>query len=358
MSKKRWPSRLYVGRDAEGKQVFEWVGYFDTKREAKQAVAERRIERKRKGPAALPTCDAYVKRYLADYERRNKESSYATECERLKRFEEDFEGRSLAISRAEAKDWVNGEGNWEKPVREGVVRSVITLYNHAIDEDDLPLERNPFRKLSQRSKGRSEEAPPTEAEFQKLLNGCSVLGDYGKTVRALLLFGAYTLMRPGEMFALEWGDIDFEKMQIRKARRVFRGSVDEPKTGPKTIALTSLARDAIMGLPRTDHLVFHTRTGKRLSQPALSLAWKEVCAAAGFHKPFYLCSKHYGVWLMWTQLDMAPHVIAAQAGWSVKTVDAMLSVYGHGEVGALDAVHEAFERYKGPQLKVIEGGRE
>lgn len=358
MSKKRWVGRVYVGRDDDGKQVFEWVGRFDTKRERDEAVALAKLERKRGGSVALPTCNAYVERYLADYQRRNKDSSYSVQRDHLQRFKRDFAGRSLDVSRAEAKDWVNGEGRWEKPVPAGYVHSVVSLYNHAIDEDDLPLERNPFRRLGKRSKGRADQAPPTEAEFQRLLDSCSALGDYAPQMRAFILFAAYTLMRPGEIFPLEWSDIDLEKMRIRKARRLFRGSLNEPKTGPRTIALTPPARDAIMGLARTDHLVFHSKTGKRLSQPTLSQYWGKVTAKAGLAFEPYLATKHYGVHYMRRELKLTPAAIAAQAGWSTKTVDAMLAVYAHEEIGALDEVDRAFKEAPKPRLRVVEGGRE
>jgi integrase len=357
--KRKWEGRIYLGRDATGKQQFQWVGRFDTKRERDAAVAEAKLERKRGGSPALPICDVYVDRYLADYQRRNKDSSYAVQRDHLQRFRRDFAGRSLDISRAEAKDWVHGEGRYEgKPVPAGYVHSVVSLYNHAIDEDDLPLERNPFRKLGKRTKGRADDPPPSEGEFNALLRACSALDDYAPTMRAFMLFAAYTLMRPGEIFPLEWSDIDFERMRIRKARRLFRGALDDPKTGPVTIALTPVARDAIMGLPRTDHLVFHSKTGKRLSQPTLSQYWGRVTAKAGLTFAPYHATKHYGVHYMWRVLKMSEPAIAAQAGWKVSTVSKMLEIYGHAEVGALEEVDRAFEKAPPSRLTVIDGGRD
>lgn len=70
-----------------------------------------------------------------------------------------------------------------------------------------------------------------------------------------MLFAAFTLMRPGELYMLKWTDIDFDAMRIRKARRLFRGDVDDPKYGPATIALTLPAREAIAGLPRDDKML-------------------------------------------------------------------------------------------------------
>ena len=358
MPKKRWEGRVYRGRDANGKQLFEWVGRFDTKRERDEAVAIRKLELKRGGSADLPLCGEYVDRYLAEYERRHKRSSFDTQTQRLVRFKKDFAARSLDIPRREVKDWLAGEGPGDGPVAKDNIPALVTLYNYAIDEDDLPLERNPFRKLSERSKGRAEEPPPTEAEFNRLLQAAASLGVYGRTVKAMLLFSAYTLMRPSEIYPLEWHQIDFEAMRIQKSIRLYRGELDEPKTGPKVIPLTPPARDAIIGLPRDRRYVFVSKTGKRFSQSMLSTYWSNVLSAADLDFDFYHAAKHYGVHYMWTKLNMSNRAIAAQAGWDVSTVDKMLKIYGHADVGALEEVDEAFRNAPKPNFRVISGGQE
>jgi hypothetical protein len=104
MSKKKaWVGRIYLGRDQDGKQRFEWVGRFDTRRERNEAVAQRRTELRLGEQPRLPTCDQYVDRYLAEYERRHKASSYVTQRERLKRFRRDFEGRPLDVDRQDGE---------------------------------------------------------------------------------------------------------------------------------------------------------------------------------------------------------------------------------------------------------------
>lgn len=361
MSKrKQWNGRIYLGRDEQGKQLFHWVGRFDTRRERDEAVALARVELKQQKTPGLPACDEYVDRYLADYKRTHKRSSYDTQKQRLQRFRNDFAGVPLDIDRAEAKDWVNGEGRWSSrgPVPPSDVPAVVTLYNHAIDEDDLPLSRSPFRKLGKRTRGRADDPPPTEQEFQALLDGCAALGDYGPMMRSLMNFCAFTLMRPGEAFEVEWTDLDFEAMRMRKARRLYRGDVDEPKTGVKLVALTPPARDAIIGLPRTSRLVFTSKTGKRLSQTTVWNYWAQVLARAQLEFEFYHATKHYGVHYMWTKLHMSRRAIAAQAGWSIRTVDKMLAVYGHADVGALEEVDAAFAGTNVVQLRQVQGGKQ
>jgi integrase len=294
----------------------------------------------------IPTCDEYVDHYLREYARRHKASSlYAQTC-RLRRFRGDFAGRSLDISRSELKQWIEGEGPWSErgPIPKSQLPAIISLYNHAIDEDDLPLARSPARKLTWRYKGRADQPPPSPQEFEALVAACSALGDYGARMRALLLFAAYTLMRPSELYALEWTDIDFRRMRIRKARRVYRGTVEEPKSGPKLIALTPPARDAIKSLPRNSKLVFTSKRGKQLTPRTIHEYWNIVLAAAGVRFHFYHATKHYGVHYMWTVLGLSPRAIAAQAGWKLDNANRMLAVYGHGEVGALQEVDASFYR--------------
>lgn len=357
-TKKTYVGRVYLGRDENGRQVFDWIGRFELKRDRDEAVARRKVELKDKKGFRFPLCDEYVDRYLAEYERTHKHSSHGTQTASLKRFRKDFEGRSLDVSRQDAKDWVNGQGRFKnsEPVPESSVGPVVTMYNHAIDDDDLPLGRNPFRKLGHRSKGRADDPPPTEAEFQKLLDACVALKEYAPRMRAFILFAAFTLMRPSELFALEWSDIDFDTMRISKARRLYRGQLAEPKTGPKTIALTPPARDALLALPRDSVYVFTSKTGKRLSSTNCFGYWSLVRARAGFDYDLYHASKHYGVHHMWTKLGMSNRAIAAQAGWSLATVDKMLAVYGHGDVGALDEVDAAFAEHRVTPLRKIEGG--
>jgi hypothetical protein len=57
MAKKRktWEARLYLGRDQDGHEAYEWIGRFATKRERDEAVALARVERRqREQRAKLP----------------------------------------------------------------------------------------------------------------------------------------------------------------------------------------------------------------------------------------------------------------------------------------------------------------
>lgn len=148
-------------------------------------------------------------------------------------------------------------------------------------------------------------------------------------------------------------------MRIRKAWRFYRGKRGTPKSGPVTVPLTRPARDPIAMLARDDALVFTSKEGRPLSQATLSGYWGKVKARSGLDFDFYHATKHYGVHFMWTKLGMSPRAIAAQAGWKTSTVNEMLEIYGHGDVGALEEVDAAFARAGDtiPHLRRIEGGK-
>lgn len=346
--------RIYRG----GERV--WVGTFP---KLGAAHGDPELEARAAEAAALSapprldrmTWGEYVDRFLVEYARSHKDSSTDTARSSLKRFRRDFGSRRVddPIGRVEAKDWA-------VTVPPSRLPALVTLMNAAL-EDEL-IDRNPFRGLSVRTRGRSDQAPPTEEEFARLIAACSVHREYAPMMRALVTFAAYSGMRPGELFALEWGDVDFDAMRVHVSRRLYRGSVDLPKSNaPKTIALTPPARDAILGLPRglpgTTSYVFTAKRGGRLSAPALSGYWGKVLAAAGLDFDFYLATKHYCVHYLYVKLDLPERVIAAQMGWSTdetgRAIRKLLKVYGHGEIGALEQVDAAFERGAVTPLRAV-----
>lgn len=349
--RKQYEARIYLGRDADGKQRFDYIGRFARKRDRDRAVQKARADRDaRSARAFIPLCGEYVDRYLAEYEELHKDSSLVAACTGLKRFREDFADRSLDISRAELKDWMSGEGIWahRPPVPRGYRPRIVALYNHAIDEDDVPLVRSPARGFGHRPRSkRSQLAPPTESEFERLLSACSALGGYAPRMRELMLFAAFQLMRPSELYALKESHIDFKAMRIRKQDRIYKGKHDVPKTGIVTVALTRPAFNAIARRPTGREYIFMSKTGQPFSQATLSGYWAQVKARADLDFDFYRATKHYGVHYMWTVLKLSPRAIAAIAGWKPGTIMAMLETYGHADVGALEEVDAAFAGVRG-----------
>jgi integrase len=329
----------YLGRLELNGQA-HYLGTFATKQERQSAreAKRRQLEETAQPPSGRSvTVGEYLARYLARYEREHKTSSYSEACCQLMRFKRDFAERPIgSIERYEAIKWADGRPG-------SLVKPVVTMFNAAVDEE--LIERNPFRGLYKQGRGRSDEHPPTPEEWGRLYESCAVLGAYAPQMRALMVVAAYTGMRPGELMALEWPDIDFEAKRIYVQRRLYQGVIDGLKNGkPKTIALPPPASEALVRLPSLDQppvggaeLVFRSKAGKRLSQPTLTAYWAQARARAGLEHDFYLASKHYGVHLLY-KLGVSKRGIAAQMGWSEAKVDDLLRIYGHADLVALEEI--------------------
>jgi integrase len=312
-----------------------YLGYFCTKAHRTAAQEAAKLASRNPQPTDR-TCNDVADEWISEYEERHKSSSLTTARQSLKPFRAEFGDRPIgSITREEAKRWAKTQPRSALPV-------VVTLMNWAVDEELIPLNR--FNRLTRRSRGRADKAPPTVKQLEALLDACDALGDYADQMRALIVFGAYSCMRPGELFELRWADIDLKANRIHVARRLYRGTVDVPKNGePKTIALAPPARDVLLKQPtRAGELVFVSKQGKRLSAPTVTQYWAVVRARAGLHFDLYSATKHYGVHLLF-KLGLSKRAIAAQCGWSESAVDGLLRVYGHADVAALSEVDALYE---------------
>jgi integrase len=340
-SKRTWTGRVYTGRTPDGKQQFWWVGRFAIKRERDLAVAAAKLERPwetRRPDEATITIDELAARYLRRYDQAvdrgvRKRSSYDTVERELRRFRRLY-GDELV---AHATPLLAEE--WATTVPRSSLPRIRAVFGYATRLEILA--RNPFDGIGgPRSRGRADEHPPTIKELQALLDACDVLGDYAPRMRDLIEFAGLTLMRPGELYELRYPDIDLRANRIHVHRRVFRGQLDTPKTGRRTIALVPPARAIVLRQPtrtRDDGLVFATKTGQRLATSTVSGYWAQIKARAGLDHDFYLATKHLGVHRLYA-LGLSKRAIAAQAGWSERDVDQMLAVYAHVDLVALAEV--------------------
>ena len=355
-TKRTWNGRVFLGRDENGKQLYHWVGRYQTRRERDDAVAKARTERPWDGTpdANATTCDQWADRMLERMEtgirktrggRTYKASSIDTAQSSLKAFRRQFGRRTpQSITRLEAEDWA-------AQVPPSALPIVVSLFNDLARAE--VVDRNRFLGLSRRPVGRRNTRPPSESEMVLLLEACSALGDqYAPIMRALFTFGAYTLLRPGELIALTWADIDLDAGASGRAhisRRFYRGTTDLPKSNrERTITIVAPAREALDELLQLRGyypagLVFRNKTGGQLTAPTLTAYWKEVRARARLDHEFYTATKHFGVWNMKVQLGLPDAAIAAQAGWSESAITKMVATYAHAvDERRLDEIDAAF----------------
>jgi integrase len=331
-----------VPRDGKPK----WIGTRPTLREARQL--EREALMWVAEPTAGPVCDVFAGQWLE--QKHAKDSTKAQYRRALNGFRDDFQGRRMAdVSRADAFDWAS-ENRW----RADVVRAV---FEHARKLDLIAS--NPFSGLRlPQSRGRKDLHPLSVADVDRLARVAQEAHgeDYGHVMAAFVLFTAYTGMRPGEVYALEWGDIDVPAREVHVQRRLYEGRVDLPK-GNRTrrIALAPQAQFALRDVGTTSGLVFRGKLGRMLSAERMNntdrakVKGQPVGAPYGywtlveeaFGRPVDIAElRHFCGHHLYVTLNRPARVVAAQLGH--RTPRLVEERYGHFEVGALDELKAAF----------------
>jgi integrase len=221
---------------------------------------------------------------------------------------------------------------------------------------------NPFKGLDLPStRGRAEKQPPPEADIDRMLKFADRLTT--PFFAAWLRVACFTGMRPGELDALKWDAVDFEKGRIR-VREQWLGkaqSFDLPKNGRvRDAVMTQPAREALLSLPRSQGFVFVNSQGSHFRPASRDYYWNRVRGAMGWLEPgnrvdLYLATRHWTGWYLINVLEMAYEDAAIALGHEDGGY-LMRRVYGHRDRGvALDRVASAWGAEVVP-LRVVEGG--
>lgn len=333
----------YGVRVHRGAGKYEWVGTFATRKEAREAEARAITTRRRRAQ----TVGEYAEVWLADYERRNKRTSYdraryaITALNKHELADTPIADVPLAVADSFALE--HGPS----------VAMLITVFNSAIARGACQI--NPLRGKSRRSNGRRDLDPLTVDRVTRLADCAQTAHKppFGTTMKALVLFAGYTGIRPGELYALEHKDLDVDAGRAMIRRRVSDGRIDLPKGNrPREIALLPEAIAALELLPpRADGLVFRAKRGGRMSEALMSgNYWHPIRVEYGdldvdLYELRHFCGHH-----LYVTLDLPSRVVAAQLGHaSPRLVE---DLYGHFKVGALAEIDRAVGR-KGGHLRAL-----
>jgi integrase len=126
------------------------------------------------------------------------------------------------------------------------------------------IDRNPFQKLGiSRGKGRRDQQPPTEQKVWEIIAYARKLAC--PSFAAWLQIAAFTDLRPGELDALRWERIDFDRARIVVAEQFSAATrtFDTPKNHMRREApLTTHAHDALSSLAREGEFFFVSLRGE------------------------------------------------------------------------------------------------
>jgi integrase len=312
----RWRAQVYD--PASGKNVSVSVllggqGTFRTKAEAKAARERARTRLATERDRSDVTVAGFAERWTTDpLFSRPKESTNIFNRERIKHFVEQYGTLPIAaVDDHVVSEWLTG-GH-----RVGTVPSLRAMFNDAASaKGGRLIERNPFAGLGLRKgHGNRHRQPPPEDQMWALVDHARRLTP--PSFAAWLEVASFTAMRPGELDALGWSQIDFDTglIAVSVQWNVKTRSFTEPKYRPYTIALVEDAEQRLRMLPRESRFVFTTLRGTHYTPSSRNHHWNRVRAAAGLgDMTLYLATRHYFGYYALNVLELEPSVIAVQLG--------------------------------------------
>jgi integrase len=312
----RWRAQVYdadTRANVSVSTVLGGPGTFRTKAEAKAAREKARERLAAHRGDAGATLAAFAERWSTDpLFSRPKESTDIYNRERIRRFVERYGQLPIAaIDDGIVAEWLAGGR------RNGTVPALRAMFNDAASaKAGRLIERNPFSGLGLRKgAGNRHRQPPAEQQMWALLDHARRLTP--PSFADWLEVGCFTAMRPGELDALSWRQVDFEAevIEVDVQWNVKTASFTEPKYGPYTVALVDHAKKRLLRIPRDTPYVFTTLRGTHYTPSSRNHHWNRVRAAAGLGRmTLYLATRHYFGYYALNVLDLEPSVIAVQLG--------------------------------------------
>lgn len=324
----KWVSKF----QHRGKQEWTPGGPWATKRHAQEA--ERRYRDRLEARRTSETCASFGDRWLDEWSR-PEPSTQRLYAAAAHRFADHFGPTPLGeVERMSARAWALS-------VPRSVSRVIGTMYE---DARNIGLvETNPFANLRLPATERKADiTAPTMDEYRALLESCTILGGYGPEFRAMIQFAAWTGIRQGELFGLQWEDVRGTEIAVQRSRKL-DGTLGLPKSGkPRTVPLLPPAR-VLDDLPRRpDPFVFHSPRGKLLIKGTHGWSWQKVKARAGVDVRWHDL-RHFCATQLLDELGLDHFAVSIQLGHTDGGT-LVMERYGHPSVDkAKQRLLRAFE---------------
>lgn len=333
----RWRAQIWdpsLGRNRN-------VGTYGTKKEARAA---REAERLRvKAPASALTVKDWWTTWTTDpLYARPKDSTNVWRTERTKHFADAHAALPLAhVDDMTVARWLAGG---ERNSQVDALRSMFA--DACSPKAGRILSVNPFAGLGlHKTKGNAEKHPPSEPMVWSMIAHAKTFTL--PTYAAWLQVAAFTGMRPGELDALRWECVDFQRNRIHVVQQwnAKSRSYSTPKNGLTRYALlTPNARAALLEIPRESEWCFTNIRGHHFKPSSRSYHWKAVAAASGWEHTLYLATRHFAGWYMVNRLHLDSEDVAFALGHE-DGGELVRRLYGHRDrEQALDRVQAAYEQ--------------
>lgn len=281
------------------------------------------------------TVASYAGRWLRDHPR-SKASTNKSHGHAVAPFAREFGGVKMAeITRQAARRW-----GLDNPSQ---VNALRTMFRDAIDDEILT--KNPFSNLRlPQPQGRKDLVTLTAAEVSALADRALQLDERGSVLRAATIFAAHVGIRPGELYVLQWSDIDFANGEVQIRRGLgSTGEITSPKNShARTVVLSPVAAQALREMPRRldTEIVFPKPDGSHYTKSSFAYWWEKVRNLAGrpgmdFYELRHFCATYL------LELGVSHADVAIQLGHRDGGA-LVMSTYGHpAEAGARSRLRQA-----------------
>lgn len=287
----------------------EWLGSFDTRREAVRVHADAVSGLGRRKRSAV-TVDEWADRWLDEFPpaEGSTRRTYAVAAKSVSRA---FSGIQLgAVSRRQARAW-----SLEHPSYRSAVR---VMFRDAV-EIEL-VEHNPFSNLRlPQSRGRKFKRPPSVEDVDRLADLAEQVAgpEYGPHLRAQVLVAALAGPRPGELHALRPADVDLGVGTLRIAGTV--ESTGKRKSYPKngrarTVTLPPPACEALRATHSGRESLFVTPQGRPLTKSNHGYWWRLLRVTAGLRDTAFVELRHHCAWRLYVVMNLPAAEVAQQLG--------------------------------------------
>jgi integrase len=231
------------------------------------------------------------------------------------------------LMRGDVKVWAASTGLSSKRLS-NILIPLRSLYSDAMDEVPPLIERNPLAdfKLKRLRKPKDDKIDPfTQYEVTEIISR-------GAGIAAMVQFWAWSGLRPGEIVALRWTDIDWLRGVVKIARALREGRIKATKTeaGEREVKLLQPAIEALQQQKAISYLAgkeifLNPRTNEAWAGdgPFRKTAWGYALQRAGVRYRYPNQLRHtYASWML--SAGENPLWVAKQMGhedWSqiVKT---------------------------------------
>lgn len=273
-----WSYVLYLGRDSSGRKRQKWVGGFDTRREAEEALVA--ALGKRRDGITVDAGRMTVGEYLAEWLTGITPSLRATTALRYRKLMRDHVIRHIGnvrladltaprIRMLHAELLENGRVDTMGGLSPTTVATVHRVLSHALKDAVTAglLERNPAAMVKPPRRARPQWRVWSAEQVQRFLQAGAEDRLYG--LWALLVT---TGLRRGEALALRWEDVDLETGRLRVQRSFTTAGYEVHLTEPKTAA----GRRSVSLDPQTTRVLAEHRRRQAEERLRVGPAWRDT----------------------------------------------------------------------------------